>query len=193
MVDTHLTWFVQDGKSVPCYKDRTLAISLLSIHTRVLDIPLGLVQERRQLKHPIIWANHQDNSPFRQVEAESPWWDVRTSEFAHTQKTYICTSIEVIWTHIFVSNIIQGILMDCKHWPFTLKFEYNKTTIMSHCKKRFGCEAKWESRIGHSLSWTSVSQSVLLDPRHERVTTGSDQLVFRMEQGAGNIVEMATA
>jgi hypothetical protein len=127
---TNLRGLVQHSKSIPSHEDSTLAIPFLAINRRILYFSLCLIWQVRQLEHPVIRRDGEDHCAFRRVETESPWWDIRASEFAYAKQANVGAGVEVVRTDIFVSNVVECVLVDCKCWAFALQFEHYETAVM---------------------------------------------------------------
>jgi len=73
----------------------------------------------------------EEYTPFSRVEAEGLRCYVGGTKLAHAQYTSVCAVIEVVLTDVFVSDIIESVVVYSECRSFALEFEDDQAIIVT--------------------------------------------------------------
>jgi len=110
--------------------DRTTR-SAFAVRARILYFIDRFSWELHKFEDAIFRRRGEEYAPFGRVEAECLRCDVGRAKFTHAQHARVCAVVEIVLTDVFVSDIIEGVVVHRECRSFALKFEDDQPIIVT--------------------------------------------------------------
>lgn len=110
--------------------DRTTG-STFTVRTRILYFIASFSWELHEFEDAIFGSCGEEYTPFGRVEAECLRCDVGGAKLAHAQYACICSVVEIVLTDVFVSDIVECVIVNSERRSFSLEFEDNQAIVMT--------------------------------------------------------------
>jgi hypothetical protein len=127
----YLICLVEHRKPIPRNEyDRTTG-SAFTVRARILYFVARFSWELHEFEDAIFGSCGEEYAPFGRVEAECLRCDVGGAKLAHAQYACICAVIEIVLTDVFVSDIVEGVIVHSECRSFALEFEDDQAIIVT--------------------------------------------------------------
>lgn len=139
-----------------------------------------------KLVHPVVGGYRDENCTFSRVEAQGSRGDILAAKLPHAEETDIRAIVEIIRANVFVTNVIECIVVNGECWAFTLQLENNESTVVASSKE---IEIRMRCKNPETVVFTAeclYGGTLGQVPNADRLvfSAGYDELVLGVEQGS---------
>lgn len=127
----YLICLVEHRKPIPRDEYHRTTRPAFAVRTRVFYFVAGFSWKLYEFEDSVFGSCSEEYTPFGRVETKSLRCYVGRTKLAHAQYARVRDVIEVVLTDVFVSDIIECVVVNSECRSFALEFEDDQAIIVT--------------------------------------------------------------